>query len=585
MNPRYLMIARTGLEGWTSLLERISLSADLRPAFSHDRLALFVAPGGRWLQLGDHGCIVGSLCHRHGPARPIEALDPDDLARIIDSRGGTLITSWWGGYVAAIGEPGSGRLLRDPSGSLPCYVVRGPGYTAIASDAQILVDAGLARVEIDWEALARHFLAAGVPTPETQLRGIEELMPGFAVDLGAATGQTSIWSPWDFVEDRAEGEEVAAERLGRVVTHCVRASAAGRGRLLLSISGGLDSSIVAAALKEAGTDLVCLTMYGEDRSGDERVYAREVAAHLGLCMLERGYSLDDIDIMAPLGAHLPRTGDRTHALSYERRHLAVAAEIDAAAFVTGNGGDSVFGYSQSAAPIADRFLSEGLHRGVLRSLRDVCRQTGCSAPEALLGAWRAIRKGRRYQVRTTPLFLHPDRLAALADWRIDHPWLDAPADALPGKAAHIASILRVQQCFEPHRSRYLPVINPLMSQPILETCLSIPSWQWRSGGRDRAMARRAFAGRLPPSILERRAKGGPDGFAARILDTRRAAIRERLLDGHLQRTRMIDRPALEAALRQEAPVLGEQRVRIFEFLATEAWLDAWLARAGPGGAP
>ncbi|MFD2134618.1 hypothetical protein ACFSLT_04130 [Novosphingobium resinovorum] len=37
----------------------------------------------------------------------------------------------------------------------------------------------------------------------------------------------------------------------------------------------------------------------------------------------------------------------------------------------------------------------------------------------------------------------------------------------------------------------------------------MPSWQWRHGGRDRAVAREAFATALPAQITARRSKGAP----------------------------------------------------------------------------
>jgi asparagine synthase (glutamine-hydrolysing) len=288
-----------------------------------------------------------------------------------------------------------------------------------------------------------------------------------------------------------------------------------------------------------------------------------------------------VPVAVPLGVHLPRPRDRTQALAYEHAHLDVARTIGAEAFVTGNGGDSVFAYSQSAAPVADRYLSEGLHLETFRTLLDVCRQTGCSLFDAAMAAWRIARGPHAYRCRPNPLFLDRSVIAELTGLRFDHPWLNAPADALPGKAAHIAWILRVQQSLEPSRGHQLPVLNPLMSQPIIETCLAVPSWQWRTGGRDRSLARHAFAGDLPRIIVDRRIKGSPGHFAGRILDHFRPAIRQRLLDGKLARQGIIDTRAIEEALKGERPCTDDQRVRILELVAVEAWLDSWASRARP----
>jgi asparagine synthase (glutamine-hydrolysing) len=582
MRPLYLLVAGEGGAAGSELVARLMRRTGLALALDQPGLTLLVNPHCPWLGAGGHGCIVGTLFHRHGRARPVESLDAHDMRAIAASRGDSLLRSFWGGYVAAVAGPDGVRILRDPSAALSCYFTQRSGLAIFASDAELLVEAGLVRAEMDWDALARHLFGAGVPAAETALRGVSELLPGLAVELRAGLQrQTPCWSPWDHVGIRAEEAEAAAGRLREVILRCVRAWAAGRGRLLLSLSGGLDSSILAAALADAGADTACLTLHADDPDGDERPYARAVAQRLGLPLVERAYRIGDVDIKEPLGTHLPRPRDRSQAIAYERAHVETAGEVGARAFVTGNGGDCVFGYSHSAAPVADLYLDKGFGPGLFRALRDVSLQTGCSFGAAAAGAWRIARGPARYRCRPDPLFLAPDLVERLSRTEPDHPWLDAPSGALPGKAAHVASILRVLSCLEPSRSRFLPVLNPLLSQPVVETCLAVPTWQWRAGGRDRALARRAFEQDLPEAVLRRRVKGGPGGFAAQLLDHFRPAIRERLLGGHLASHSILDLRALESALADERPRLGGERVWILELVAAEAWLDHWLARSGP----
>ena len=586
MRSRYLLLAGSGGPEWRDRLRRLGRRIGLAPSFEAPSLAAFVSGDCRCVAVGKRGCVVGTLFHRHGRAAALDALDDADSAEIAASGGNRLLSGWWGGYVAAIEAGSSVRVLRDPSATLPCYFTTRRGYAAFASDAELLVEAGLVAVDFDWQALARHFYISGLPTPETAMRGVSELLAGHALNVpGLAETQEPCWSPWDHVRCERGGFGEAAERLARTVKHSVRAWSSAHGRLLVSVSGGLDSSIVAACLAVANADAVCLTMYGEDPSGDERPFARALCNSLGLPLIERSYRIEDVDLEAPLGAHLPRPSDRTHALAYERVHVEAALETGASAFVTGNGGDSVFGYSQSAAAAADRWLSEGLGSGILATLRDICVQTGCGMLEAAASAARIARRPVAYRVRPDTLFLHPELVAVLERTGLDHAWLEPPADALPGKAAHIASILRIQQCLEPGRARMLPVLNPLMSQPVIEACLSVPTWEWRSGGRDRALARRAFAGDLPGPVLDRRVKGGPDGFAAQVLDAYRDAIRERLLGGRLAARRIVDAQALEAALDDPRTGAGESRARILELVAAEAWLDSWASRPTPAGPP
>lgn len=578
MSQRYLLVV--GDEGLDrrDLERRLSRQRGLEPAFSSRRVAAFVNPACRCVDVADAGCIVGTLFHRHGMAEPLASLSSSELCSISSTFGQALLQRYWGSYVAAVAGPDFVRVLRDPSATFPCYYASLGGLTLFASDADLLVASG-APIDIDFQEIGRQLYRANVPVAATALRGIKELLAGFSLNLPASAEiQIPCWSPWNHVSDRREEPSAAAERLSRTVRHCIRAWASSQSRLLLGVSGGLDSSIIAACLADAGAETTCLTMFSDDPAGDERVFARALCDHLKLPLIARPYRLEDIDITEPLAAHLPRPRDRTQANAYERVNLEVATEIGADAFMTGNGGDNVFGYSQSAAPVADRYLTEGIGPAAVSSLIDVCRQTGCNIVDALAQAWRLARAPPAHHVRPKPLFLSPDLVAQLRPADLQHDWLEAPGTALPGKAAHISSVLRAQPTLEADRGYHLPLLTPLMSQPIIETCLEIPSWEWRAGGRDRSLARRAFASDLPSAVLNRQVKGTPSRFAASLLDHFRRDIRERLLGGRLAFHRVVDAISLDKVLNGDRPVPDLDRVRILELVNAEAWIDHWATR-------
>lgn len=579
MSLSYVLIVGDDLQSRKALVQEIFDRSGLTHAFSNGRIAALTGPSCRSLAVGNAGCVLGTLFDRRGAGEALSSLRFEETAAISSSAGRSLITSHWGAYVAAITAVGITTIVRDPSGDFPCYWVEAGSLTILASDADLLVKSGVVDVAIDYPELGRQLFRAFVPAATTALHGIHELLAGFALQISAdGLRHDQCWNPWDHVDSYDESES-DAEALARTIQHSVRAAVSPYSRVVVSVSGGLDSSIVASCLAGAGVDSACLTMFTDDPAGDERMFARALCDNLGLKLIERQYRIADVDLDEAMGANLPRPKDRLQALAFERVHRAVADEIDADAFVTGNGGDHVFGYSQSAAPVADRYLAEGLSRGVLTSLIDVCRQTGCSIGDALRQAWGLIHSNRGYRVRPNPLFLHPDVVATLGpeDWH--HPWLDAPADAFPGKAAHVGNILRVQPNLEPSFGNRYPVLNPLVSQPVIEACLKIPSWAWREGGRDRSVVRRAFATALPSAVLNRRVKGTPGRFAAQVLDHFRSRIRDRLLGGRLAANAIVDTAALDRALAGERPVPGLERVRILELVNIEAWIGHWLSRA------
>ncbi|MDT8760538.1 asparagine synthase-related protein [Sphingomonas psychrotolerans] len=537
------------------------------------------------IEIDPQSLVIGTLFHRHGAPRAIAALSDTERATLSVHGNAALLATWWGGYISVRHDNGATEILRDPSAALPCYRADLGGLKLFASDLTLLEAASGKAMPVAWEALGRILYAAGLPTTETALAGITDLLAGEAVTIdGPSERGATGWSPWDFAEPGDAGGETVAERLQRTVENCVSAWASRYERPLLSLSGGLDSSIVAACLAPARSRATCLTLFTDDPAGDERGFARLVCDAVGLELAEARYDLDAVDLARPLGADLPRPAGRMEAQPYERAHRAVAERIGADAFFTGNGGDNVFGYSQSAAALADRALHEGPGAGAFATLRDVCRQTGAGPLRVTRAAVRLARQPPGYRWRPSPGFLHPDLVASQRDMPFRHPWLEAPPWALPGKAAHIAALIRAQLTLEADRSRLAPVINPLLSQPILEACLAIPSWQWREGGRDRAMARAAFASQLPAAIVDRKVKGTPDPFCGEIVRRKREELRARLLDGQLARHRILDPGAIEEALRPERPTTGEENVRLLELANVEAWLGARSSHRSGGGA-
>jgi asparagine synthase (glutamine-hydrolysing) len=76
-------------------------------------------------------------------------------------------------------------------------------------------------------------------------------------------------------------------------------------------------------------------------------------------------------------------------------------------------------------------------------------------------------------------------------------------------------------------------------------------------------------------ILERRSKGGPDGFANQIISVHRAEIIDRLTSGLLARQKIIDCDAIVSTLCNDAPNLGTDQARLLSLVDTEAWVAHW----------
>lgn len=568
-----------------SLARGAVLGAGLKQALSLDGLQVFIDPEMHIVNLpGGKGLVLGQLFK--GKTAPDRIVDAGQLHDIVGSEwpASRFFAACWGAYLVLARDTRSGRIriLRDPSGTVPCYYMQVQGAMVIMSGPDILLQCGAACPDIDWTAVAEHLLADQLRRPATCLRGITELLGGLCLTVDSNGGHeiSTCWSPWDFAsrERQIADPDIATRQLRDVVLGCVGAWGRQYRHILLGLSGGLDSSIVAACLAHASANFSCVTFTTADRRGDERHYARLVADAFGISLYAEPRRIEGIDISLSHAGHLPRPIARSFAQESDRIYCEIGERIGADAFFSGGGGDNVFAYMKSAAPIADRFLSEGVSRGAFDTACHMALLTNVSLWRAMaLAVRRAYLRKRAYRWPCNTRYLNP---GALEHVHVPaHPWLEPPPGALPGKAVHVAWLLAIQNHLEGNRrERHHPSLSPLMSQPIIETCLQIPSWLWCDGGRDRAIARMAFAGHLPAQILDRRSKGSPDSFVVEIFETHRPVIRDLLCGGLLAAQKLVLPDLIAADLAQLRPADHMLMSRIMALVDVEAWLRCWRAR-------
>jgi len=521
--------------------------------------------------------VLGRLFTRSDRPQRVVTLGPafeqhQDLPTLLTDR-------FWGQYVAISRcALGSMQIYRDPSGALPCYVRETADAVFLFSDLDLAIAAGIVVPAINWAALAACLLRPALRPAETVLCDVYEIPQGWVLGVGGATyaALRQHWSPWHHVRPIGLSRSELGDALQATVVGTVRALASDFSKIQLCLSGGVDSSIVAAAL--AGTDTTCLNLVSPGPEGDERGFASIVADHLGLKRAERSYRLDDVAIGRSSALHLPRPVGSPGRQAFDKANLRLASERSTEAVFSGNGGDNIFCFTQSATPIADRLKSRGARMGTWRTVADVCELTGCSVWQAGSRALLKLpRSATAYSWASDLRFIHPDLAASLGSAAAEHSWLDAPVGALPGRAAHIAALLRPQNFSEGFpRADPIELVTPLLAQPIVELCLSIQTWQWIEGGRDRAVARDAFANLLPAAITGRRTKGGPGAFYRQIVDRYRGAIREQLLEGELSSRKLIDRRAIEAFFQNPIDAQGDSYVRVLTLSDAESWIRARL---------
>jgi asparagine synthase (glutamine-hydrolysing) len=269
----------------------------------------------------------------------------------------------------------------------------------------------------------------------------------------------------------------------------------------------------------------------------------------------------------------------------ERACRTFAERWGADAILNGMGGDNVFCSLRSALPVADSLRARRSLRDTWQTVRDVAALAEVNAYAVLRQAIRLTLRGRRPQRSAgAGSFLSAKALKQM-DTDLSHPWLEVPPRIAAGRACHVEMLARVQLFVEGFdRWSAPPSISPLLSQPVLEMCLRIPSWRWVAGGRNRAMAREAFEGRLPERILARRSKGGPDTLSIAVCMENLPLLRELLLEGDLAARGLIDRPVVERALTGGSLLQHGRYHDILSLVDAEAWICHWNSVAASSAA-
>lgn len=519
------------------------------------------------------GMIWGHVFDRATATRISSARD--DLM----AKAENFITRHWGGYIAIRRIAGSIEILRDPSGALPCYHAEIDGTHIFTSWPDLLFDTGLLKPDIDWTIVAQTLAFRDLRPARTALRGVSELLPGMAASLAGSRIETRcLWSPWTFTHEADEIDDLptATLLLCDTVQQCVAAWASCFSRPIVEISGGLDSAIVAAGL--AGMRPRAVSFGPTVGDPDELPYARAIAETLGLDLTVISLNIADVDLRRSSAHDLPRPCARGFAQALDRPLQAQADAIGADAFFSGGGGDNVLCSLQSAMPAIDRIHRHGPGPGSIRTMRDIARLAQVTFWQVLAATARGARRpGRSHPPAYRNRYLSAAMVCDLP-WPAGHPWLEADPAALPGKRKHVWSVTGIQNYLEGHdRLKIAPIVSPLLSQPVVELCLRIPSWLWCAGGNNRAVARTAFADRLPAPVIARRTKGAFDGFGAALINANRSLLRDLLLDGPLAREAVLVRDRVELAL--DRPVSdGEQIVDLLALADVTAWVNAWERR-------
>lgn len=560
---------------------------------------------GGAIVLPDHSGILLGIAFRRSASREstqddraIESLSPKYLARLHESEGRSAIDTLWGSYILVLTAKNghSHYVLRSPASQLACFhalINRVHVFFSVVDDCTLLSPRPFA---INWSVIRAQAVQRPYLTRETALAGVMEIESGECIHH-AKNGLTHIlyWNPCAISREPPFSNFAhASSSLRQETLRSVHCWASRYRRILLRLSGGLDSSIVLGCLAGAPTapKILGINFHSPQLHLDERTFARSMATKTGTPLIEvdgdRPWDLSLFTRCARTARPvLSMTAPgRVHAL------LEVAQNNACDAIFDGELGDEVFGYQIGTAPLAVYLRRHGPFPGAFCVARDVARLKRNSLWRVLLEGFAegvqqsssqtpftyfeyiARRYGDAFRVATREVEQDCYREAS----RFVHPWFAEQVNVDLSSIVLINALIVATSTgyhFPFQVSSDAAGIHPLISQPLIEVALRIPGHFSIRQGWNRSVARSSFSDLLSDDVRFRTSKVDMTPWVRRAIRSNLIWVREFLLEGILARENIIDADRIQAMLSNIVNSNTALINHLFLPLYMEGWLRQW----------
>jgi len=503
------------------------------------------------------------------------------------------------------------HLARDRMGEKPLYYGWIGGQFGFASELKALTICPGWSGTVDREALNAYMRYSYVPGLHSIYAGIRKLPPGHVLNIdlknltaGSLPASDAYWNARAEAEAarRApfDGDDAAvADRLETLLTHSV-------GRRLISdvplgvfLSGGIDSSTIAAlAQKVSSAPIKTFTIGFEEERYNEAEQAAAVAAHLGTEHVELTASAE---MQIGLVERMPQIYDEPFAdvsqlptlllAELTRKHVTVA--------LSGDGGDELFvGYPRYGAA-QERWQEK---RGGLACLAGRAGLIAGALPNAFINGlsigrrpWRLGDKLYRLSEDGSAATTEAVYEAFVSRWRTaarpcpdpsigyyanpaEFPRLPQPLDRMAH--ADAVSYLPDDLLVKVDRATMavgLEARAPLLDHEVVRFAWSLPISSKVRGSETKYPLRQLLARYVPPHIFDKPKQGFEPPLGGWLRGPLRDWAENLLSDDALRDGGFLDPSPVRAVWREHIAEVRDWRFELWNVLMFQAWRQAWGA--------
>ncbi len=273
------------------------------------------------------------------------ASDTEVLPHLYEECGDEMVQRLNGMFAFALWDSKHRRLMiaRDRFGEKPLYWGVFDNTLIFASEPKVLLAHPAVKCSLNLQALRKYLSFDYVPAPLSIYQGINKLPAAHTLTLQDGEIETRCYWSLSYAKSaKPPTESEAAEHLLELLADSVRMRLVSDVPLGVLLSGGVDSSSIAALAVRASSEAVkTFSISFAESSFDESYYARAVAKFLGTDHHEERLSANlAANLVGEIGSWMDEPFSDpslvpTYLLSrFTRKHVTVA--------LGGDGGDELF---------------------------------------------------------------------------------------------------------------------------------------------------------------------------------------------------------------------------------------------------
>ena len=592
-------------------------------AMAFRRLSIVDLAGGRQPMANEDGTIwivFNGEIYNDPELRPIlkelghcyaTDSDTETILHLYEEYGVECVHHLRGMFAFAIWDSRTKKLFcaRDRLGIKPFYFLLDGDRFAFASEIKALLELRGFRPRLNRRVLPEFFALGYISSAETMFEGILKLLPGHRLlfDLSREDREPQVTQYWDL--DIASSnpeiqESECVEQFSELFTEAVRTHLRSDVPLGVFLSGGLDSSSIAAVvagLRREPTQTFSVG-YSEDQYS-ELAYARQVARHVGAEHNE--IILGPEEFFGSLPQMIwhqdePIVWPSSVALGYVARLAGEKVKV----VLTGEGADEVLaGYLKHRATLWNLRIGPAYWRLAPRFLQQAVRRALASS---FLPDW-AQRKLRHSFLWYAEAFekIYFDNFYSVFP-REEQPQVfsrslreeiqdsDPYANSMRFFTSSVKNTDRLNRLLYLDIKTYLVELLmkqdqmsmaasvesrvPFLDHKLVEFAARVPARHKIRGFTGKHLLRQAMAARLPAAVLRRNKKGFPTPIRPWLRNQLFERIHGILMDGRLAERQIVDPTYvlnLLSALREGSSHAVEGCWRLLTF---EIWNRLFLDR-------